>query len=287
MQAGRSRVTPVICDDEGQVVPADAPDLARRLRCAAVADVTGHAVRDLGFIHIVPRRGALIIKFVPALVHPLAAIAAFYAIASEAPERVVLIHYAEDERIEIFVNIAAGIRRIETLLAAARNPIGQSLFQARPLPAGALAAVAGGRFVPLLETWRAQGGRWDMAHYRLLQHLGLIDSTLVTRSQAGSQRVLKEFRGGFEACKAAREWPIGHDLEDQPDRRFGQWVAATYRGVVAAREPRIEAVDVALAASGRNTSIRFRYDRIVLPWQAQNGDRIAVGALFMHHPPPA
>jgi hypothetical protein len=276
----------VVCGDAGDVLALSSSKFVRRLgRSAAAGGLLARAVHDLGFIHIAAMRGGLTVKFVPALVAPLAAIAAFYEIARAEPERLVLIHYAEDERFEIFRDIATGLKRFEALLEEAHNPISQPLFKAMPLSPGRLADIAHGRFVDLLENWRERGGRWDAAHYGVLKALGLLDTTLIVRSPAGSSRALREFRGSFQNCKEAQDWPVGRDIEDQPDRRFGEWVAASYRHAMASQAPLVEAVDVAITASSRRQTSRFRYDRIVLPWQTDAGDHVAVGSLVLHHPP--
>ena len=112
-----SEAAGVIIDDTGQPLPPHPLYLAQRLGCpTGDFDVIAHAVCNLGFIQITPVRGALLVKFEPATVSRLAAIAAFYEIAGRAPKRLILAcpgKAGAPDRYEIFQDLGEGLRRLE------------------------------------------------------------------------------------------------------------------------------------------------------------------------------
>jgi hypothetical protein len=122
--AGSER-TGVILDDAGRAWPSHPLSLARQLGCpTGDFDVIAHAVRHLGYIHVAPIRDALVVKFDPATVHHLAAIAAFYEIAGRAPKRLILAcpgKPGSPDRYEIFHRFNEGLKRLEAAAEACRN----------------------------------------------------------------------------------------------------------------------------------------------------------------------
>ena len=124
----------VILDDAGRAWPPHPVSLARQLGCpASDFDVIAHAVRHFGYVHVAPIRDAVLVKFDPATVHHLAAIAAFYEIAGRAPKRLILAcpgQPGNPDRYEIFYSLNEGLRRLE---AAAETC--QHWVRAAPPPA--------------------------------------------------------------------------------------------------------------------------------------------------------
>jgi hypothetical protein len=116
----------VILDDAGRAWPPHPFSLARHLGCPTDGfDVIAHAVRHLGYVHVAPIRDALVVKFDPATVHYLAAIAAFYEIAGRAPKRLILAcpgKPGSPDRYEIFYSLNEGLRRLEAAAETCHNP---------------------------------------------------------------------------------------------------------------------------------------------------------------------
>lgn len=165
MAAVASEAAGVIIDDTGKPLPPYPLYLAQRLGCpTGEFDVIAHAVRNLGFIQVAPVRGGLLVKFEPATVSRLAAIAAFYEIAGRAPKRLILACPGTPgmpDRFEIFHDLSEGLKRLEAALDGRR----QAREQSRPPPPQAPAervprraarrgAAGGGRVVSF---WRPDG----------------------------------------------------------------------------------------------------------------------------------
>jgi hypothetical protein len=118
----------VIFDGSGEALPPTG--LARRLGCPeGDGDAIAYAVGTLGFVHVAPLRDTLLVKFDPFTVDHLAAFAAFYEIAGQAPKRLVLAYPGEaggSEQYEIFNSLIAGLKRVEAALNRTGNGIGPS-----------------------------------------------------------------------------------------------------------------------------------------------------------------
>jgi hypothetical protein len=116
----------VVLDDTGTAWPPHPSSLARQLGCpTGDFDVIAHAVRQRGYVYVAPLRDALVVKFDPATVHHLAAIAAFYEIVGRAPRRLILAcpgAPGSPDRYEIFYNLGEGLRRLEAAAEACQNP---------------------------------------------------------------------------------------------------------------------------------------------------------------------
>ena len=139
MTATGSERAGVILDDAGRAWPPHPLSLARQLGCpTGDFDVIAHAVRHFGYVHVAPIRDALVVKFDPATVHHLAAIAAFYEIAGRAPKRLILACPGEPgspDRYEIFYSLNEGLRRLEAAAETCHNSVA-------PAPAPPAAAPA-------------------------------------------------------------------------------------------------------------------------------------------------
>jgi hypothetical protein len=117
----------VILDDAGRAWPPHPLSLARQLGCpTGDFDVIAHAVRHFGYVHVAPIRDAVVVKFDPATVRHLAAIAAFYEIAGRAPKRLILAcpgKPGNPDRYEIFYSLNEGLRRLEAAAETGHNSV--------------------------------------------------------------------------------------------------------------------------------------------------------------------
>jgi hypothetical protein len=117
----------VVFDDAGEAWPAEPQLLARRLGSDADAlNVVANAVSNLGFVHVAPVRNALSVTFEPTVVSPLAAFAAFYEIAAQGPQSLILTNpgrMGQPDRCEIVNDVIDGLRRLEEAANRGRNAV--------------------------------------------------------------------------------------------------------------------------------------------------------------------
>ena len=62
---------------------------------------------------------------------------------------------------------------------------------------------------------------------------------------------------------------VGHKVTDQPDKRYGAWVAPFYTEVAATWHPRL---DRCFAPIKDATRPHLRYERLILPWSTASGE---------------
>ena len=133
MTALESEPWGIVFDDAGEAWPAEPQLLARRLGSDADAlNVVANAVSNLGFVHVAPIRNALSVTFEPTVVSPLAAIAAFYEIATHGPQCLILTNpglMGQPDRCEIVNDVIAGLRRLEEAANRGRNAARPSWLQ--------------------------------------------------------------------------------------------------------------------------------------------------------------
>jgi hypothetical protein len=118
-------ISGVVFDDSGEAWPARSAQLVERLgHSADHVDVIANAVRQLGFVHVAPIRDALLVKFEPSIVCPLAAVAAFYEISAHAAKRLILAYPGkanDPDRCEVFDSVIDGLRRLDAAAIRSRN----------------------------------------------------------------------------------------------------------------------------------------------------------------------
>ena len=173
-KASESAVGGLIFDDTGEALLPHPVLLAHRLGFPGEnLDAVVQCIRECGFVQVVPVHDALLVKFEPASVHPLAAFAAFYEIAARAPSRLILSFPSDGEnpdRYEIFGNPIDGLRRIELALEGSRIPPGPAVTRSERLSVdrrfrrprrrrfsrhAAIAAVSNPRGIPIRTKARA------------------------------------------------------------------------------------------------------------------------------------
>lgn len=241
-------------------------------------DLPGYAVRNLGFVRVRDRGPSVHISLRPALVRPPSLAGLFYHLAEATPDRVLLSYFQRDWRHEVIRSIHEAILRLEDLVYAAggKYPRSTYLSQRNPLAPRRHAALE--RLSPLLVIWQFTAGRYPDGLPDLLAALGLVDSAVVHRNPAGTNRLIFDHRGlGFLHYQPC--WnllAVGRDIEDQPDRAYAARTAVGYRAALDDGEPRFEAIDAVINTPGRDTR-RSRYDRLILPWRGSNGERFVTG----------
>jgi len=276
---GTTVQAPTLIDNEGEVTVACAPRMVQRLVGGeGEADWPDRAVRDLGYVLVRERAASLHVSLRPSLVTEAALAALFYHVAEAMPERVLLSYLLDDWRHEVVRGAHQAMTRLEDLVSSAAlwQPSARYQEQTQALTFRKHAALE--RWVPLLAVWRLAGGRTPGRLTDLFATLGLIDRTVVLRVPNGSDRLIFEHRGtGLSFYRPC--WSLmlfGRDLEDQPDRDYAVMTARAYRAALGARQPRFDAVDAVINSPGRDVR-RYRYDRLILPWDAADGARFVSG----------
>jgi len=268
-----------LIDKEGEIRFAGAPGITERA-AAAEAEATwpDSAVRELGYVLVRERSSSLHVSLRPALVTEAALAALFYYLAEAMPERVMLSYLLDDWRHEVVRGAHQSMTRLEDLVSAAAQwrPSARYREQTQALALGKNTTLE--RWIPLLAVWRLSGGRVPGRLTDLFATLGLLDRVVVLRIPSGSDRLIFEHRGtGLSFYRPC--WSLmlfGRDMEDQPDREYAAMTARAYRAALGDRQPRFDAVDAVINSPGGDVR-RYRYDRLILPWDGADGARFVSG----------
>lgn len=277
----------VIIDDAGRVWPAQTRALQHGLgNRQQDFDFPSYAVRNLGFVRIdFPAPASQCVTFRPDMVAPQAVIGAFFTMTESRPRRIALRYFARDREApagdpwhyELVSDSTAALHRIEDLINAAvqHRPSAGYLAVRRPLDE--VTQVAAGRLAGVLKIWREASGVWQPRLLEVLQRREAPERMMVARIQSADSQVVVHAAVGSYSC--AQHWygdfSAGQDLAALPDREFGARIASTYRGVAESEEPRLDYVDTEVRLSETEVR-RFRYERLVMPWQLDGDDRLVL-----------
>jgi transcriptional regulator with XRE-family HTH domain len=137
-------------------------------------------------------------------------------------------------------------------------------------------------FRSLLTLWETRRGRMNEDLFQELVGGRLTRKMIMLRQPAGSSRFLIEQYGEGIAfvrpCQALSL--IGHEYQNVPDRDFGRWVLRGYVEALSTGRPRLESMLADIRAPDAIV-MRSRFDRLLLPWQDQRGDRFVVSVPFI------
>jgi len=133
------------------------------------------------------------------------------------------------------------------------------------------------RLQPLVRIWREQRGALPEALPQTLQSLDLLHRSVLVRQRRRSSRMTVEhFGAGIKMLKPCEGMlSVGRDLNELPDGAYGDWVADSYSRALAGRRIRLDGVRATLKSS-QATTLRVRYDRLLMPWRAAGGDELVL-----------
>lgn len=268
----------ILIDDKGRLWPESSRELVRRIgyRDPSIG-IPEYAVRR-GLIHIRDSEGGMRVAVCAGRFAAPALAGALRAVHEQAPRRILLaVLAAEDWNYAICASVAELAAHAEDL--AADKPFRRRPWLAIEKSPRAMASPTFGRTAPLVRLWRESRGRASAELLASLDNAGLLDRSVLAREIGhGSRLVSEHFGTGFDRAMKPCEslLRVGRDLDDVLDRGYGGWVAESYARTLAERRLRFETCD-ATFRTGKATSIRARYDRVLMPWTARSGDLLILG----------
>lgn len=194
-----------------------------------------------------------------------------------APERIVLSWDRTNKRDEIIVGvdvepwIVAG-QRIMGLVAEARIENGDRF---RLSPASIADVPSNSPLLRLIEYWRFCGGNFDLRKHGKTVSEIVNGQFGVIRSLAGSGQPVFHTLGPGWQIYHDRKWinrSLGRPLTDQPDVRYGQWIAAYLRSALEAKGPTVSKVEAIISDPTNGRRKQSNYTRLTLPLRLANGD---------------
>jgi hypothetical protein len=240
----------------------------------AGADIATYLVTDLGFVATGVKGTSCTVKLRPSVVAASAVARAMNWLSAVNPSRVILSTLQQDWRHELSPGLDKALDQLDQIRQErASEP--SRVYLSRPVPAGDLRLNAD--IATLLRGWSSLS--WEeriaAAQRQLSGNLG--DRYLMVEAEqaTGCLRVIRLGDGVMPSCKEWRRTAIGRPIQDFPDPAFGQWLAESYRQVLARNMPAAQEVD-AIVCIGAQPPVRLRYKRLLIPLQAADGRRLVL-----------
>jgi hypothetical protein len=272
----------VIVDDNGRVCPVGSLQFYRLFDYPGPDfNLLDYAVRNLGCIHVRRMRGATRIRLRAQRFNHLA----FEAVAALMLEwnggRHVFDHGLDAPFMEIVANLNDALAHLEQLMHISRHDEkGVSLFSDE-LSLGRLRHEKRQGLRELIKEWKRRRGilgRDIIEPFRMASNAGPV---MVVRALPRGSRCTIEYFGPkfvfYDPCWTLSA--IGRDVEEQPDRQYGEESGEVYHLTRMSEKPRLELVDAVIRAPGR-APVRSRYERLLLPWRTTTGDVFVSGTSF-------
>jgi hypothetical protein len=273
-----SMAVSILIDAEGQAWPANDPALARRLGHAdARLDLASFAVAQRGLIHIRSIEDGVRVTMQPGAFSRVTLAGALQALNDLAPPRILLVSRAGGgTQAELFTSVFAFIERAEQLAAdppieikVPRYSVQRNL---RNLTTPPFAMVR-----PIVDLWKDRHGELGDEVFRTLATAGVARRMYLLRQPQGSSRLVTEHCAAgvtfLKPCEGLLM--VGRDFHEMPDRDYGAWVADAYAVALWGGRLRLESVRSLIRTSAA-TTLRTRYDRVLMPWRSGN-DQFVMG----------
>jgi hypothetical protein len=190
------------------------------------------------------------------------------------------IESAEAFPTEIYAEVDDAIARIDDLRAmntGAADRKWRSSFIGEPLALDRLKVQARAGLRTVYRSWMRRRGELDRATLRGLLDAPLSAPYLLIRFGRDGRAVTETWPGYITLYNDSQlDKVVGQPFEEQPLRTFSALAGRAFNDVARDGTPRLELIE-AVARTRDAEAIRMRYERLLLPWRAQDGTRYVSG----------
>jgi hypothetical protein len=272
-----------LIDDGGECWPDDSLTLAQRLGYPCFGDaLVSNAVRERGFIHVRQDDGGAYVTLRVGRFSLACLAGTMQFLGQRQPARLVACMLSDSgSTYEMFPTVFDFVERTEALteeggidFKLSRVAIPRDSRNVN-LPTFSLAH-------PLLKIWKQERGDLSRELLRTMVSGALLRRIILMRRPARSSKILVEHFGAaitiMRPCEALSL--SGRLMEDMYDREYGSWIMPAYAATLSAEELRLESMLADIHVTD-GTTIRARYDRLLLPWHNKCGDRFVLCASLL------
>jgi hypothetical protein len=248
-------------------------------------DLASYAVRNFGAIDLDLADSRTTVRF-RWLTVTAAAIDAASKLLRQLPPGQVTVHCQSNEWTEqTFSSGEEAVEWIAASLAAQGDgrPVTTSHLVASPRDLQSISGrslnrleEADDHFSLLFKKWRLSHHRFTSQITETLIRFGDIDRAVIACERTDGKIVFEHVGARITLYDRADDaWMFrlhGRPVSEQPDAKYGRYAESVFRKTLDEGQPRLDHVD-AIVNDGRGP-VRFRYDRLLLPWQMDNGARV-------------
>jgi hypothetical protein len=279
----------VLIDSKGRALPDNSWDLATRIGYKDPRlDIAGYAVRERGFIHIVPRERGLRVTVRERRFGLVTFAGAMLELRRRQPAQIVLCVIGDSAPgYRIFNDLHDFCAEVEPLAESKLEVRLPRLCEQRATKVLHLAPFAVAR--PLIQLWEKTHGEFTDEARRVVVSGDLFRRTVVVRKTADSSRLITEHVGcgikTIRPCEALCN--VGRDFaEHHSDRAYGAWVSESYDRALWSRRIQVESIRALLNTDAAERL--WRYDRVLIPWRSpRNTDWFATALSISREAPAA
>jgi hypothetical protein len=237
-------------------------------------DPLSYAVRNLGFVLIIDRPDFLRLRLRPLLVSSRAVAALLYWLAERRPARSAIAWFDHTWHDEVCGGPKQLYARLTEILNSSTRSRLDEPYLATRRSMDTVLDQPGHPFALLLKTW-LRSSREDLI--ASAQRQGLWERAMVAERDPATGDFCFLHSGGSIQLYGA-EWSAkaaGRRLSEQPDAAYGRWIEQGCRAVDEARMARVELVHAAVSGAGGQVR-RWRYERLLLPFEAADSRRVVM-----------
>ena len=181
---------------------------------------------------------------------------------------------------ELYGSVDDAIARIDDLRArnpAAIGPHWRASFLSESLSLQRLKEEGWGVLQAAYRRWSRRRGRLDRKNLKRLLDAPLEAPVLLARIGRDGSPIAETWPRYIDLY-APEEIPevLGQRFEDHPLGAYAGLAAKSYRAADRDAAPRLELVEAVVRPASGET-LRLRYDRLLLPWRAEDGTRYVTG----------
>lgn len=284
----------LIVDGDGSIWSAYDDELVRRWGYPDPDfDLPSFAVRNLGAIDVSISDAGILVKFRWLTVKAEALAGAIQLLGQFPPRAVTIRCEAETWSDHHFVDPAEATNWIQANRTLWVGSGGARSVVTSPRKLNALSSrslskieAADDSLALMFKKWRLAHGRFSEDVVSFLVRYSLLDRAVITRQRPGSDIVFEHVGSSITLYDRSNpDWTYmiaGKPVVAQPDKEYGRWVATIFKDVSERREPAFDHVD-AVVRDGRGAG-RFRYDRLLLPWESGDESRLVTSLSFKTDP---
>ncbi|MGE5269373.1 MAG: hypothetical protein ACM3JG_06830 [Thiohalocapsa sp.] len=240
-------------------------------------DAVSFAVKNLGFIKLqIFGQSIIEIELHPRAVELPALLAAQQQVLSSQVKLFRIKYFDGEWASEITSAAEQVIARLSELCAPRARPVGADRFVVEPQDFGRLFREEDNWLRPLAVKWRMSFGQFDSSVISLAVANGLLSRLVIVGITPGKGEPQWRFIGDGHKWIGSNYHlrGLGEQVQNMPDKDYGQWAQEYFKSTAATRQPRYDLVSGSIQyqdAAGR-PSVPRRYERLLLPWKTASAE---------------